>query len=222
MRLGSAGPDLAVYGLDGERQAVLTLPPGLMAPGDYDPVWSADGASLMVPHGVKIPLDGTTPRKLPWAANQDALQEAYSADGSRVAYMIGGSFVVAAADGSNAQEVFGEFVWDPIWSPAGDRIAFTSGNGSELRVLDVATGTVTLLTEKDWPKLYLLGHRFLARGQSDPLLENGGQGHRRDFALERQRGRLRLPASRCWDRLGRLAIAQSDSLTRLDDGFRSP
>ena len=66
--------------------------------------------------------------------------------------MTRGSFVVAAADGSNAQEVFGEFVWDPIWSPAGDRIAFTSGNGSELRVLDVATGTVTLLTRKDWPK----------------------------------------------------------------------
>jgi WD40 repeat protein len=143
---------LAVYGLDGERQAVLTLPPGLMAPGDYDPVWSADGASLMVPHGVEIPLDGSTPRKLPWAADQDALQEAYSPDGSRVAYMIGRSFVVAKADGSNAQEVFGEFVWDATWSPAGNRIAFTSGQGSELRVLDVATGTVTLLTEKDWPK----------------------------------------------------------------------
>jgi Tol biopolymer transport system component len=36
-----------------------------------------------------------------------------------------------------------------VWSPTGDRIAFTSGNGSELRVLDVATGTVTLLTETD-------------------------------------------------------------------------
>jgi Tol biopolymer transport system component len=143
---------LAVYGLDGERQAVLTLPPGLMASGDYDPVWSADGASLMVPHGVEIPLDGSTPRKLPWAADQHALMEAYSRDGSRLAYMTRGSFVVAAADGSNAQEVFGEFVWDPIWSPAGNRIAFTSGNGSELRVLDVATGTVTLLTGKDWPE----------------------------------------------------------------------
>jgi Tol biopolymer transport system component len=160
------GETLAVYGLDGERQAALTLPPGLMAPGDYDPVWSADGASLMVPHGVEIPLDGSTPRKLPWADQHEG-EAWYSPDGSRVAYTThtpleglvlrfgehqGGSFVVAAADGSNAQEVFGEFVWDPTWSPAGDRIAFTSGQGSELRVLDVATGTVTLLTEKDWPK----------------------------------------------------------------------
>ena len=146
------GETLAVYGLDGERQAVLELPGGLMAAGDYDPVWSADGASLMVPHAVEIPLDGSTPWKHPWAADQHALQTAYSPDGSRVAYMTGGSFVVAAADGSNAQEVFGEFVWDPKWSRAGDRIAFTSGEGSQLRVLDVATGTVTLLTGKDWPK----------------------------------------------------------------------
>jgi len=61
----------------------------------------------------------------------------------------GGSFVVAAADGSHAKEVFGDLVWKPVWSPTGDRIAFTSGNGTELRVVDVATGTVTLLVEKD-------------------------------------------------------------------------
>ena len=108
--LGPLGETIGVYGLDGERQAVLTSPPGLMAPGDYDPVWSADGASLMVPHGVEIPLDGNTPRKLPWAADQHALMEAYSPDGSRLAYMTRGSFVVAAADGPNAQEVFGKFV----------------------------------------------------------------------------------------------------------------
>jgi len=158
------GETLAVYGLDGERQAVLTLPPGLMGAGDYDPVWSADGASLMVPNGVEIPLDGSTPRKLPWAADEHALQVAYSPDGSRVAYMTGGSFVVAAADGSNAQEVFGEFVWDPKWSRAGDRIAFTSGNGSEPRVLDVATGTVTLLTERDWPEFTFRAIDFSPEG----------------------------------------------------------
>jgi Tol biopolymer transport system component len=150
------GETLGVYGLDGERQSVLTLPPGLMAPGDYDPVWFPDGASLMVPNGVEIPLDGSSPRKLPWA-NRPASQAAYSPDGSRVAYMtningLKASFVVAAAHGTNAHEVFGAFVWDPVWSPAGDRIAFTSGSGSALRVLDVATGTVTLLTEKDWPE----------------------------------------------------------------------
>jgi Tol biopolymer transport system component len=41
-----------------------------------------------------------------------------------------------------------------VWSPTGDRIAFTtwkrgSGAVDQLRVLDVATGTVTLLAEAD-------------------------------------------------------------------------
>jgi Tol biopolymer transport system component len=154
---------IGVYGLDGERQAVLTVPPGMMAPGDFDPVWLPDGESLMVPYGVEIPLDGSTPRKLPWADAHEG-EATYSPDGSRVAYTTrtpleglvlqfgehqGGSFVVAAADGSHAQEVFGDLVWKPVWSPTGDRIAFTSGNGTELRVVDVATGTVTLLVEKD-------------------------------------------------------------------------
>jgi Tol biopolymer transport system component len=154
---------IGVYGLDGERQAVLTVPPGMMAPGDFDPVWLPDGESLMVPYGVEIPLDGSTPRKLPWADAHEG-EATYSPDGSRVAYTTrtpleglvlqfgehqGGSFVVAAADGSHAQEVFGNLVWKPVWSPTGDRIAFTSGNGTELRMVDVATGTVTLLVEKD-------------------------------------------------------------------------
>jgi Tol biopolymer transport system component len=68
----------------------------------------------------------------------------------------GGSFVVGAADGSHAQEVFGARVWKPVWSPTGDRIAFTSGNGTELRVVDVATGTVTLLAEKDGSDILLV------------------------------------------------------------------
>ena len=37
----------------------------------------------------------------------------------------------------------------PVWSPTGDRFAFPSGNGTELRVLDLATGTVTLPVETD-------------------------------------------------------------------------
>jgi Tol biopolymer transport system component len=154
---------IGVYGLDGERQALLTVPPGMMAGGDYDPVWLPDGASLMVPYGVEIPLDGSAPRKLPWADQHEG-EAWYSPDGSRVAYTThtpleglvlhfgehqGGSFVVAAADGSHALEVFGARVWKPVWSPSGDRIAFTSGKGTKLRVVDLATGTVTLLVETD-------------------------------------------------------------------------
>ena len=185
----SQGETIGVYGLDGERQAVLTVPPGMMAPGDYDPVWLPDGESLMVPYGVEIPLDGSTPRKLPWADAHEG-EATYSPDGSRVAYTTrtsleglvlhfgehqGGSFVVAAADGSHAQEVFGDLVWKPVWSPTGDRIAFTSGNGTKLRLVDVATGTVTLLVEKD-------GSDILS------VLDFSPEGDRILFSLAEDRG----------------------------------
>jgi Tol biopolymer transport system component len=142
------GETIGVYGLDGERQTVLTLPPGLMAPGDHDPVWSWDGGSLLVPHGVEIPLDGSAPRKLP-SDDPRSFDAAYSPDGSRVAYATHGSLVVAAADGSHAREVVvARRLEDPVWSPSGDRIAFIAETGefvSELRVIDLATGTVTSL-----------------------------------------------------------------------------
>jgi Tol biopolymer transport system component len=36
-----------------------------------------------------------------------------------------------------------------LWSPTGNRIAFTSAGSRELRLLDVATGMVSLLIEPD-------------------------------------------------------------------------
>ena len=147
----SWGATIGVYGLDGVRQTMLTVPPGWMADGDYDPVWSADGESLLVPNGVEIPLDGSAPRKLPWA-DRALGWEVYSPDGSRVAYTTNRSLVVAAADGSLSQDVFGTYAAWSVWSPTGDRLAFVSNafvpNG-QLRVLDMATGTVTLLTEAE-------------------------------------------------------------------------
>jgi Tol biopolymer transport system component len=144
------GKTIGVYGLDGERQTVLTLPPGLMAPGDFDPMWSRDGASLLVPRGVEIPLDGSTPRQLPSSDPRSYGDATYSPDGSRVAYVTYGPLVLAAADGSNAREVIGPWCQNPVWSPTGDRVAFAySETGdwppTELRVIDVATGTVTSL-----------------------------------------------------------------------------
>jgi Tol biopolymer transport system component len=94
---------IGVYGLDGERQTVLTLPPGMMASCDCDPVWLPDGESLLVPHAVEIPLDGSTPRRLPW--DTQSFLTTFSPDGSRVAYNAPGGLVVAAADGAHAQEV---------------------------------------------------------------------------------------------------------------------
>jgi Tol biopolymer transport system component len=134
---------IGVYGLDGTRQTQLTMPPGWSASGDHDPAWMPDGTSLMV-ETVQLPLDCGAPRHLPWDA------EAYSPDGSHVAYVsrVSRSLMVARSDGSEPREVFGEPV-GPTWSPTGERIAFTTGrwNWGELRVLDVATGSVTLLTE---------------------------------------------------------------------------
>jgi Tol biopolymer transport system component len=150
------GETIGVYGLDGERRAVLTVPPGIMKkPGDSDPVWSRDGGSLLVPRGVEIPLDGSAPRKLPSDDPRTETSATYSPDGSRVAYTTAGSLVVAAADGSHARQVLERWVQSPVWSPTGDQIAFTYTEtvrwpyATELRVLDLATGTVTSLAGID-------------------------------------------------------------------------
>jgi Tol biopolymer transport system component len=149
---------IGVYGLDGVRQKVLTVPARMMAGGDFDPVWSPDGASLWVPFSVEVPLDGSAPRQLP-PDDPRAQDAAYSADGSRAAYVASnGSLVVAAAEGSHAREVIDPGVpgrlMNPVLSPTGDRIVFRYAetpvfpHGSELRVIDVATGTVTSLVGK--------------------------------------------------------------------------
>ena len=140
---GEGDTTIGVYGLDGVRQAALTVPSELMPAGDYSPVWSRDGASLLLP-GVQVPLDGSTPLGLP-ADHARLWFAAYSPDGSRMAYFRGKSLVVAEADGSDAREVGApiEF-WEAAWSPSGDRVAFINDD-IELRVRDVATGTVTSL-----------------------------------------------------------------------------
>jgi Tol biopolymer transport system component len=139
---------IGVFGLDGVRQALLTVPPGMLG-GDHDPMWLPDGESLMFPwEDVVVPIDGSTPYHLQLADLPRDGFVTYSPDGSRVAYVTRRSLVVAEADGSNPQEVFDDWPWEPVWSSTGDRIAFTS-RSNQLRVLDVATGTVTLLAEVD-------------------------------------------------------------------------
>lgn len=142
---------IGVYGLDGVRQTQLAIPPGMTAGGDHDPVWMPDGTSLMVPN-VEVPLDGGTPRPLPLP--EDAGWTTYSPDGSHVAYVTQRGLTVARSDGSEPREVFG-WAGSPAWSATGDRIAFTTHSPgrpwatNDLRVLDVASGSVTLLTEAE-------------------------------------------------------------------------
>jgi Tol biopolymer transport system component len=166
---------IGVYGLDGARQTQLTMPPAWTPSGDHDPVWMPDGTSLMV-RNVEVPLDGGTPRQSPWDP------EAYSPDGSHVVYLDHRSLMVARSDGSEPREVFGRFVWNPTWSPTGERIAFTThGDGNryfaELRVLDVATGSVTLLIEAE---------RGTVLGES--VIEFSPQGDRILFSRTERRG----------------------------------
>jgi Tol biopolymer transport system component len=144
---------IGVFGVDGERQALLPVPPEMLSGGDHDPMWLPDGQSLLVPD-VVVPIDGSTPYKFRLADRRPGWVT-YSPDGSRVAYVANKSLVVAEADGSNPQEVFGDFAAFPRWSPTGDRIAFVSFVATpfmsdfQLRLLDVATGTVTLLAESE-------------------------------------------------------------------------
>ena len=138
---GEGDTTIGVYGLDGVRQAALTVPSP--PAGDYSPVWSRDGTSLLLP-GVQVPLDGDAPTPLPDHLNFFGV---YSPDGSRVAYIDHGSLVVEDADGSDSQKAGGplEF-WDLAWSPNGDLVAFEA-DGTELLVRDVATGAVTSLLD---------------------------------------------------------------------------
>lgn len=159
---------IGIYGIDGERQALLTVPQ--CGSGDHDPVWSPDGKSVVVESWLcEVPIDGGTPRWFLFGTDPRANYKwVYSPDGTRVAYVqIRGegdrSLVIAEADGTVLQDVHDESadVWydSPVWSPSGDRVLFSwtplvdIGRGaeilphtvSELRVLDIGTGQVTTL-----------------------------------------------------------------------------
>jgi Tol biopolymer transport system component len=167
---------IGVYGLDGARQRQLTMPPEWTPSGDHDPAWMPNGTSLLV-ENVELPLDGGTPRQLRLPGDL----EDFSPDGSLVAYITHRSLTVARSDGSEPREVLGEWAGSLTWSPTGDRIAFTTrapGDASitnELRVIDVATGSVTLLTEAE-------------RGSSLRVIGFSPQGDRILFSKTEDRG----------------------------------
>jgi Tol biopolymer transport system component len=156
------GRTLGIWGLDGVRQALLTLPPEFELSGDHDPVWSVDGTSLLL-HGVEIPVDGSTPRLLPPDDPRSQLQFAFSPNGADIAYVSPEGLSVAAADGSRARQLVphgledtGVWWYGAVWSPAGDQIAFVHQPGgvssdrsrvNELALVDVASGTLVTLAD---------------------------------------------------------------------------
>lgn len=143
---------IGIYGVDGSRQALLTMPPGCAEPGDFDPVWSRDGRSLVV-WPCEIPIDGSAPRPFPADDPQSKEQFAYSPDGARVAYVRGESLFVAAADGSQGRVLVPTGVtmggMGIVWSPTSDQVAFDAGPSlsapDEIGIVDAASGKVTLL-----------------------------------------------------------------------------
>ena len=156
---------IGIYGIDGVRQALITLPSGCPRhAGDFDPMWSPDGESLWVAGevGCHVPIDGSTPTRVPEGDPRSNATTAYSPDGTRVAYLkseVDSNFealpltvVVAEADGSQERVLVpAEVAWgyevSLVWSPTGDRIAFHGGPlelaPDGIRVVDVASGSVT-------------------------------------------------------------------------------
>ena len=137
-----------------------------------------DGRSL-VAGDCEVPIDGGMPRRLPASDPRGLWVSSYSSDGTRVAYTtftedrsersMTNSLVIADADGTELRvvpypdsledgTVDNVFLHNLIWSPSGDRVAFTwtplDVNGSsveraaELRVLDVASGIVRTAAAK--------------------------------------------------------------------------
>jgi len=178
------GKTIGVYGLDGVRQVLVTLPFEAMGGGgDFDPAWSPDGRSLLTPYRSpwELPVDGRAPQPVPAADPRSKRDAVYSHDGARMAFVGDSdsvSLVIAKADGTKlrvlegakADPVYGLYgpggvsngaMYDsPVLSPTGDRVAFSWSpavgapeSSSEIRVVDVATGTVTTLSRStgDYP-----------------------------------------------------------------------
>ena len=168
---------IGVYGIDGTRQGQVEMPPGWAPSWSGGPIWTPGGDSLIVSE-LEVPLDGGTPREIPFHGTfmdrsgggwEGAL--AYSPDGSQMAYGTPQGLMVARADGSDPREVSGDGAHTAAWSPTGELIAVASnGDGAgnvanpedwngkwlteqspnRLRIVDVATGSTTLLAEGAW------------------------------------------------------------------------
>ena len=197
------GKTFGIYGLDGVRQALLTMPSGYdLQSGDYDPTWSPDGMALLMPiapiapiapygpSGIwELPIDGGTPRRVPDGDPRSHREVGYSRDGASTAfidYPHSASLVIANANGTDIRVLAGawggggyglgqgEAYRNPVVSPTGDRVAYTWSPAYidpstadltyELRVVDVASGTVRTLASASGAFVPLAAVRFSPEG----------------------------------------------------------
>ena len=139
--------EIYVMNEDGSGQARLTHSPGF----DFEPAWSPDGSRIVFIHDWDLYImdaDGSNQTLL----TPDGLSKrspAWSPDGGSIAFLESYSqdLYRIGADGSGLTPLRYGFTYDPAWSPDGERIVFSSGMppGNTLRVLELATGQVSLL-----------------------------------------------------------------------------
>jgi WD40 repeat protein len=160
---------IGVYGVDGERQASLPMPTVTGGGNDAGPGWMPDGSALLLYGYAVVPLDGS-------AGHELSRGRSYSPDGTLVAVGKHNSTAIIEADSSPVSEVHAP-LFPEAWSPDGDRFASLSDHG-ELNVVDVASGTVTVLTEAKAaldPGLEMLAVQGFSP-QGDRILYSTGAG----------------------------------------------
>ena len=157
-RSGRNGGGIFLMGATGESVRRLTN-------FGFDPAWSPDGKTIVcASEGIYTPYSRPTPSKLftvsvdrgTWAVldSQDAVQPQWSPHGNRIAFwcLPNGSgrrsiFSIASSGGDRVPALDdGYFNWDPVWSPDGAYLYFSSDRGGSLNLwrvpIDERTGKV--------------------------------------------------------------------------------
>ncbi|MGH8215351.1 MAG: hypothetical protein ACREPZ_06650, partial [Rhodanobacteraceae bacterium] len=110
-------------------------------------------AAVVLLAALAFPLEAAVDATPAPAPRPSFAQPAISPDGSRIAFVSAGAIWEVPATGGAAHLMVADKGADsrPLFSPAGDKLAFVSdatGDG-DVNVLDIATGTLTRLTHAD-------------------------------------------------------------------------